>query len=506
MATTPAPGTGAPAVLALDVGTSSCRASLYTVQGDRVADVKAGQVGYAPRTTADGGAELDPATLFDQLCAAIDPVALAADAYTVVAVATSTFWHSLMGIDARGRPVTPVYLWMDARSRADAVTLQSRLDQDRVHGRTGCLLHWSYWPAKLVWLRRARPELFGAAYRWVSFAEYAQQRLLGGGGVSVSMASGTGLLDQHTCDWDDEVLGAVGVAPERLGALTSLEPVASSLAATFSERWPALRGVPWLPAVGDGAASNLGAGCATRDRFALMIGTSAAERVIWRPDTEFTIPMETWCYRVDRQRVVMGGAMNDGGSLVEWLASSLRLPALDEVESAVARLEPDGHGLTVLPLWGGERSPGWAPDARGAIVGLRLHSGPADIFRAALEAVALRFRIVDAALRQVVPEVREVVATGGALLHAPVWLQIIADVLGRPVTASGELQASSRGAALLAMESLGRLEQPIEAVVPSATRVYTPIAGHTERYAAAAVRQAHLYDLLIGQAPPATRT
>jgi gluconokinase len=486
-------------VLALDVGTSSSRASLYDAAGERVPEVEA-QIAYAPRTTADGGAELDPEPLFDDLARAIDQVVAGSRAAPgrVVAVSASTFWHSLMGVDEGGRPVTPVYLWMDARSRDDAVALQRAFDQQAVHDRTGCLLHWSYWPAKLRWLRRVRPDAWRAARRWVSFAEYAHQRLTGQTTVSVSMASGTGLLDQHRCDWDREMLGAVGVDPDQLGRLGSLRGEPSMLVSSYAQRWPELARQPWLPPVGDGAASNLGAGCATRDRFAVMIGTSAAERVVWRPTGTFSIPRQVWCYRVDDERVVMGGAMNDGGSLIEWLEDTLQLGALSAAEVAAGRLEPDAHGLTLLPLWGGERSPGWAPDARGAIVGLRLHHRPADILRAALEAIAYRFGEIDAGLREVVPESNEVVATGGALLHAPVWLQIMADVLARPVTASAEPQASSRGAALLAFEALGQLVHPIEAVVPQAQAIYQPLAGHTERYRRAAERQRRLYATLIG--------
>jgi gluconokinase len=171
---------------------------------------------------------------------------------------------------------------------------------------------------------------------------------------------------------------------------------------------------------------------------------------------------------------------------------------LARLEREVAALEPDGHGLTLLPLWAGERSPGWASDARGAIVGLRLHTGPAEIWRAALEAIALYFGRLHAILQAVVPEAREVIATGGALLPSPTWMQIMADVLGRPVLASAEPEASSRGAALLAFEALGALPGGIESLSPATARTYEPIPAHVERYRAAAERQARLYDFVTG--------
>ena len=151
----------------------------------------------------------------------------------------------------------------------------------------------------------------------------------------------------------------------------------------------------------------------------------------------------------------------------------------------------------MLPLWAGERSPGWAADARGAIVGLRLHTRPIEILRAALEAIALYCGRLAAIVGAAVPEGREVIATGGALLRSPTWLQIMADVLGRPVLASAEPEASSRGAALLGLEALGLLPEGIEALPPDIARVYEPIPSHTERYQEAAARQQRLYELLV---------
>jgi gluconokinase len=151
----------------------------------------------------------------------------------------------------------------------------------------------------------------------------------------------------------------------------------------------------------------------------------------------------------------------------------------------------------VLPLWGGERNPGWADHARGAIVGLNLDTRPIDVLRACMEAVALRFGEIDRILRQAMPSAREVIATGGALLHSPAWMQILADVLGRPVLASAELEASSRGAALLALETLGLLETPLAEMEPRTTRRFEPIDEYTRRYVAAGERQRELYDALI---------
>jgi gluconokinase len=463
---------------------------LYDVEA-RPVEGHAARVAYAPRITPDGGAELDPDALFEDVCRTVDQV-LAKLPARVLAVAASTFWHSLLGLDAGGRPLTPLYLWLDGRSRGEMAELRQRLDEREVHARTGCVLHSTYWPARLRWLQHTRSDVFKRVKRWVSFGEYLLQRLAGSSAVSVSMASGTGLLDVHTLEWDAPMLEFLGLEPAQLGTLTPLKDTS-----TTTDRWQALERVPWLPAVGDGACSNLGAGCASPDRFALMIGTSGAERAVWSPPAQFSIPWGLWSYRVDEQRVAMGGALNDGGSLLDWLRASLQLPDLAASEKAVAAIEPDSHGLTVLPLWGGERNPGWADDARGAIVGLRLGTEPAAILRACMEGVALRFAAIDGLLLDALPRAREVIATGGALLHSPAWMQIVADALGRPVYASTEAEASSRGAALLGLEAVGGLAAGLESVPPSTTRRFDPVPAHGERYRAAAERQRHLYDAVV---------
>jgi gluconokinase len=179
--------------------------------------------------------------------------------------------------------------------------------------------------------------------------------------------------------------------------------------------------------------------------------------------------------------VVEGGAVSDGGNLHAWLERTLRL------ERPEPR-EPDAHGLTFLPLLGGERSPGWNPRATGAIAGLTFHVDATDVLQAALEGAT--YRIAEIAER--LPEVEEIVGTGHALLANAPWIQLCADVLGRPVTASAVAEGSARGAAVYALERLG--------AAPEAAplgRAYEPDPGRTAIYAAARERQRDLYRRLF---------
>jgi gluconokinase len=226
-----------------------------------------------------------------------------------------------------------------------------------------------------------------------------------------------------------------------------------------------------------------------------MVGTSGAMRVVYRSD-KIQIPRGLWTYRLDRERFVVGGALSEGGNLVAWLDNLLRLELNADLESQLAGIEPDSHGLTVLPFVAGERSTGWATDARAAIVGMTLDTTPVEVLRAGLESVAYRFTFIAEQLPVFVPERAEVIASGGAMRNSPAWVQIMADVLGRPVRLSAEPEASSRGAALLALESLGAIDDL--ANVPAAVdRTFEPEPNRAPAYRAAIERQRELYRLLV---------
>jgi gluconokinase len=194
--------------------------------------------------------------------------------------------------------------------------------------------------------------------------------------------------------------------------------------------------------------------------------------------------------------VLLGGALSNGGNLYAWLRDTLRLEPPDATEREVASLPPDGHGLTWLPFLAGERSTGWVASARAAIVGASLATRPIDILRAALETVAYRFALIHALLAEACPRADEVVATGGALAASPAWTQIMADVLGVPIRPSTEPEASSRGAALLALEALGAL--PSLAAAPAGFGpTVTPDAARHARYQDGLARHRQLYETLV---------
>ena len=465
-------------VLALDVGSSSVRAFLHDTAGRRVGGAK---LAYGWRITPDGGVETDAPLLLDQVVAALDLTLQQARVGPglPVAAGVSALWHTVLGVADDGSPVTPVYSWSDMRAAGAARELRRELDEEAVHARTGASLHPGYLPARIRWIRRTQPDA-GRARWWMSAPEWLEQQLFGSLRISISMASGTGLFDQRRCAWDQEMLDAAGISADQLAPVVDLDEPRRGLAEPWRSRWPELDRIPWLPAVGDGAAANVGSGCLDRTRVALSLGTSGAVRVLYREPTPI-IPRDLWCYRLDRDRLVTGGAISNGGSVYRWLRHTLRLPDdADALDSAVAELPPDGHGLTMLPFWAGERSPHWPLGATASIEGLTTDTTAPQIVRASLEAVAYRLAYLRMRLAERFPEADTVVGSGTALRESAVWGGIFADTFGERLVIAAEEEASARGAALLALTTVGALADPADAPVDVAEVIHP----HARRHAA----------------------
>jgi gluconokinase len=498
MPTTPSGLARDPLVLALDVGTSSVRALLFDGTGAVVDNVDV-QIPYLLDTTREGAVSVDADALVEVTARAVDGALAAAGtlAGRIAAVALDTFWHSLLGVDAAGRPVTAVLTWADTRAQAAARALRSEQDEAATHARTGAVFHASYWPARLRWLAATDPQLYAQVAEWISFGEYLHRRVLGNSICSLSMASGTGLLNLRMRMWDTELMEVLGLSPRSLAPLGDLGDAIHGLREPFASRWPALRAAAWYPALGDGAAANVGSGCVTPARWALTVGTSSALRVVV-PAGSVQPPAGLWLYLVDARRAILGGALSEGGNMLAWLHATLQVPPPAAAEGELAALAPDSHGLTVLPFLAGERSLGWHAEARAAVAGISLHTTPIELLRAGMEAVAYRLALVYSRMRDTVGTAAPVVASGGALLGSPTFMAIVADALGAPVYPSLEHEASARGAALLALEARGALPQgALEASVAGAP--YLPQPAHTAVYARAGARQQELYNLLVGR-------
>jgi len=467
-------------VLALDLGTSSVRALVFDERGAAVPGVLARRPTHLD-ISDEGKAELDPDEVVGALGECLDELAAGGGLDGVEQVATSCAWHSVIALGADGRRLTGALTWADTRAAPLVAELRTRGDMDRLQAATGARPHTLYWTVKLPWLAG---ELSPA--RYLGLAEYVTGALLGDPSASPSMASGTGLLELATRAWDAQALELAGVDQR---ALPEVAPGdwKGRLGPEAATRWPALARATWHPATGDGAASNVGAGCVSPDRVAINIGTSAAIRAVEEAGQAAPLHRELWRYLVDDRQVVTGAAFSGAGNLYAWLRQVTALPEEGSVEDELAKVPPGSRGVVVMPYHAGSRPPLDLAAGSGAVTGLSLATTATEILAATLESVCYRLAAGYEALASGMGREPDVVASGGAIVASPWWQQTLADVLGRPVRVVDEPEASARGAALLA---LGQTTDP------ATVRVVEPRPDAVEAQRAARALHEDLADRL----------
>jgi len=480
-----------PLVIAIDIGSSSVRAALHDHRGQPVRGC-AVQVPYAWEMGANGSVRLPPETLLDLVGEALDRLVAAAGPLTtdVVAGGVSCFFHSILGLDGAGRPMTSVLSWADNTSAAEAAGLRERIDPGRAHAATGVPIHASYWPARILQLRTERPGI----RRWAGVPELVAEALTGRPVIGRSMASGTGLLDRASGTWFGELLAVLAIDPEDLPPLVGDDEPIGRLSSAAARRWPQLAKASWFAAWGDGVCGNVGLGAVAPGRAALMVGTSGALRAMVA-DAAPPIPAGLFAYRLGPGAVV-GGQLSEGGGTLAW-ASRLLGRSRPFLERGAARIAADDHGLTVLPYAFGERGLGYHDDARAWLTGLNAETDAAAIYRALLESIAFGFTAVDERLSAVLGGPPEVIASGGALTSSPVLAQALADSLGRAIAVAPAFEASRRGAALLALRGAGLLAS-LDGIQGPRSRRISSDPERSSRYAAAQMRQRALYEAVLG--------
>jgi gluconokinase len=482
------------AIIGVDVGTTSAKAVAFDVDG-RV--LGSGTTRYPLSEPAPGQAVQDPEAIVDGAMQAIREAAKAArgEGARLAGLALSAAMHALAALDADDRPLTPVLTWADLRATAQAERLHAQ--HPELHDRTGTPLHPMAPLPKLVWFAEHEPRTFAAARRWVGVKELVLARLTDTYAVDHSVASGTGLLRLSTLDWDDEALALAEITADHLAPLV---PAAETypLSATAAAELGLEAGLPVVIGAADGPLANLGLGAVRPGVAACSIGTSGALRlVVDRPAVDRR--RRVFCYALTPGRWVVGGAINNGGVVLEWLGRAIA-PELGarEVLASAAQAPAGSEGLVMLPYLLGERAPQWSTTARGAYVGLTHRHGRPHLVRAALEGVCLQLALVLAALRDL-GEVSEVRATGG-FARSALWRQMLADVFGLPIGFAANPEGSAFGAALLAMDALG-LVQSIDrgADIMPVDEVVTPDPEAAAIYAELLPRFAELADQASGR-------
>jgi gluconokinase len=226
--------------------------------------------------------------------------------------------------------------------------------------------------------------------------------------------------------------------------------------------------LPVVIGASDGVLANLGIGAVRPEVAAVSIGTSGAMRVVV-PEPTVDPERRLFCYALTDDAWVLGGAVNNGGSVVRWAAQALAAgfgrPEVegedaDLVDAALleeaATIASGSDGLLCLPYLLGERAPWWRSGLTGAYLGLRRDHRRPHLVRAAVEGVCQQLALVRDAFAATGSPVCEVRATGGAVASS-LWTRTLAAALDLPVRLADSPEGTGLGACLLGLHALGAL-------------------------------------------------
>ena len=466
--------------LGLDLGTSSCKTVVVDEQG-RVLGF--GSSEYANDNTPGKWQEQDPNVVLSSVVdAARNAIENAGELPGNCAGASiGGALHSLMAVDADGKPLTGLMTWADARATPQAKALSQTADASRLYQETGCPMHGMYPLYKIRWLKDERPEIFQKAARFISAKEFVFSRLTGQYVVDYSVAAGSGLLNIHHLNWNPQSLDLAGIKPVQLSMLADPKEIVDGIQPELARRMGLSSKTRLVLGSSDAANSTLGAGSVSMHQATCMVGTSAALRII--TSQPILDPKgRSWCYAIDRQHWLVGGSINNGGIALSWLRDCLNSISQDspsaqplsftELLEMASCIPLGAQGLICLPFFAGERSPNWNLDSRAVFFGLGLEHDARHIARAVLEGIAFRLMSLKEILDEISGSVTEIRASGG-FTHSNFWLQMVADAFNCELVVPSWGETSSLGAALWALQATGALQNlyAIHACVPVKDRL-----------------------------------
>ncbi len=438
-------------VLGVDIGTGSVKAVAVDLQGR---SFEVCQHYYKYDVPQVGFHEQDPDEVWRAFIKAIKEI-VAKIGGQPLGVGLSSAMHSLIPVDKTCSALAPMITWADSRSADIAKRLRASEKGIAIYKATGTPIHAMSPLCKLIWIRENNCELFGNAYKFISIKEYIWYRLFDEFKVDESIASGTGLYNIHQYAWHNEALKLAGISDQQLS-----DPVPTNYTKYYEGKLLDFLhvGVPVIIGASDGCLANLGSMANKPGTAVMTIGTSGAVRIASNRPLE-DISTMTFSYILDKSTFICGGPINNGGIALQWWLKNNAVSGLDEedYESALAQTTdvPAGsNGLLFLPYLTGERAPIWDSESCGVFFGIRLFHDNAHFSKAILEGICYAMNDVLSAVSIHDVSIAQINVSGG-FIKSKLWLQMLADIIGKKLVMVHTEDASAIGATFMAMKALG---------------------------------------------------
>lgn len=468
-------------VLAIDASTTACKAIAFDASGFPVAQARVPVRKSAPRA---GWQEQQAADWWTATRSVIADVIAQVPKTSIRALCITHQRETFVCLDAEGRPLRPAILWLDTRAAAEVL----RLGTPAVHRLSGKPPSTTPSLYKLAWLSQHEPELLAATATVADVHAFLVGRLTGSRITSWASADPLGLLDQERFVYAPELVAAAGLRMDQLPALAPPGSIIGEVSREAAIATGLRAGLPVVAGAGDGQMAGLGAAVHGPNLAYLNLGTGVT---LGTHSDRYETSMAFRCLSSPIPGAWTFEALLASGVLsLSWFAAEVardrRPGAAQRLEALAAAVPPGSDGLMFLPYLTRAETPYWDAAARGAWVGLREHHGLGHMYRAILEGIALEQRFVLSRIEGETGQSVERVRAMGGGAGSRLWLQVLADVLARPVEAMEFVETTALGAAILAAAAVALDgESDVRATAERMTGPWAPIdpsRDDVERY------------------------
>lgn len=487
----------APCLLGIDLGTSSVKAVVIDETGRLL---NTGRREYGIQSPQPGRAEQSTEDWWNGTVAAVREAA-GTVGQSVSAIGLSGQMHGTVLVDGNNESIAPAIIWADQRSIEEVDEFSSLVGKEMLAGTAGTAPAAGFMGPTLLWIKRHAPELLEKSRYCMLPKDYIRLRLTGESATEASDASSTALFDVRRRSWSSDIISKVGLPVNLFPQVLEPAQVAGRLRKGAAEVLGLPAGIPVAAGCADQVAQAVGNGLIEPGDGSVTVGSGGQIFIpMERPVQNEELNLHVFCHAPSNRWYIMGAILTAGLSL-RWLRDLLDLSgevdAYDRLSALAGSVAPCSEGVLFLPYLAGERSPLMDPRARGCFIGLTLRHGPAHLSRAIMEGVAFALRQVLDTIEKLEVPVGNMLAAGNGMA-SPIWRQIVADVLNRPLSLSRDSEQAGRGAAMIAGIGAGIYRDYAELMelIPGGQDMTDPTLSHRKPYDEQYRRFSMLYPLL----------
>jgi xylulokinase len=443
-------------LLGLDVGTTGCKALLFSTDGRMLASA---YEEYDRRSPEPGWAELDAPAIWELVQRMTARVVSQSAADPVTSLAVSSMGEAVVPISRDRRILGPTLLNFDARGAEYLEGVRAVLDGESLYQINGNTFGNHFSMTKLMWIRDHQPELYTRTDKFLPWSSFIAFMFGADPIVDYSLAHRTLLFDIERATWSEEMLRISGIDPGKLPRLAPAGVEIGTVSARIAKELGLTPRVTIVNGTHDQCANAVGGGAIEVGRALYGMGSYHCISPIFHGRRESSAMMarglNTEHHAVPGSYITF--VYNHGGTLFKWFRDTFAVmehrqakAGQKDIYSLLAAEMPRRlSSVLVLPNFAPTGPPEFLTDTCGAVIGLHLDTSRADILKGILEAIAFYLKEGVDALPAVDISIDEYRVVGGGS-KSEAWIQISADILGRPFTRPVISEAGALGSAIMA--------------------------------------------------------